>query len=49
MFKTMTKHRYFHFDEASGTYQEMLAPGPSRFVRVFAIVAGLFVLVSVFL
>lgn len=45
----MTKHRYFHFDEASGTYQEVLVPGPGRFVRVCAIAAGLFVLVSVLL
>lgn len=45
----MPKHRYFHFDEATGTFIELMDQGPVRLARLFAIAAVLLVAASVFL
>ena len=45
----MPKNRYFYFDETTETVIELMDRGPLRLARLFAMVAGLLVVASVFL
>lgn len=45
----MANNRYFHYDEASGTFIELLEQGPRRLVRLAALAAVLLAAASVLL
>ena len=45
----LPKNRYFYFDEATDTAIELLDRGPRWLARLFAVVAGLLIVASVFL
>ena len=45
----MSKNRYFYFDEATDTVIELMDQGPRRLVQFVAFVAGLLIVVSLFL
>lgn len=45
----MPQNRYFHYDEATDSFVELIEQKPAGLVRIVAIVAGLFVLATVLL